>query len=276
LNKIKDRPWGWEGLDMSYIELRHDVIEKGLCVRYGVCVGICPVRVIEFDEARYPILAGQCTGCGACTASCPGADVDFPALSRRVFGREFDVLALQGHTENLFLAHATDPEVRRSGTSGGMVTALLLHLFEHKKIDGAVVVDFDRENPLRSKGILATTAEQIRSAAGSKYCLTPSMAVLQELRNLEGKYAVVALSCQTHGLRKMEEADPKLAAKIACIFGLYCAWNMEPDSHLEAIVSAGFGLEEVSRFYFRGGDWPRGYVVKKKDGTRIKLHSMSY
>lgn len=269
-------PLGMGVVDMSYTELQHDVIEKGLCVRCGVCAGICPLRVIEFDEARYPILTGQCAGCGACTASCPGADVDFPALSRRVFGREFDVLDLQGHTENLFVAHATDPEIRRSGTSGGMVTALLLHLLEHKKIDGAVVVDFDRENPTRSRGILATTAEQIRSAAGSKYCLTPSMAVLQELRKREGRYAVVALPCQIHGLRKMEEADPKLSAKIACIFGLYCACNMEPHSHLEAIVSAGIGREEVARFDFRGGDWPGGYVVEKTDGTRVKLHSMSY
>ena len=44
---------------MGYIELQHDVIEKGLCLRCGVCAGICPARVIEFGQARSQILAEQ-------------------------------------------------------------------------------------------------------------------------------------------------------------------------------------------------------------------------
>lgn len=260
---------------MSFEQLQQDVVSRGLCVRCGTCAGVCPVRVIRFNDERFPVLTGRCTSCGLCTQCCPGADVDLPGLSRRLFNTGYDPEDLQGYTENLFVAHPVDNAVRFAGASGGLVTGLLLYLLEKGEIDGAVVVGMDPDRPYCSKGFLATTAQDIRDAAQSKYCLTPSMEVVQELRGRKGKFAVVALPCQIHGLRKLETVDPGLADKIAYIFGLYCNCNLEPNGHLEAIEACGIGLDEVARFDFRGGGWPGGFFVRKKDGTEVPLHSIN-
>ena len=86
---------------------------------------------------------------------------------------------------------------------------------------------------------------------------------------------MVALPCQIHGLRKMEEADPNLSNKIACILGLYCNCNLEPNGHVEAIQTCKIQLSDVARFDFRGGGWPGGFFVVKKDGQKIPLHTIN-
>ena len=148
-----------------------------------------------------------------------------------------------------------------------MVTALLLYLLEKWQIDGVVIVGPDPETPYLIKGILATTPEEIKAGAQSKYCITPSMEVLQEIRKRKGKFAVVALPCQIHGLRKLAQADPGLYKKIEVIFGLYCACNLEPNAHLEIMQVAGIDKEEISAFYHREGDWPGGMAVRNKDNS---------
>ena len=71
---------------MSFEQLNMHVIAQGLCVRCGLCVGVCPVQVISLNGDGYPQLTGKCTGCEFCNSCCPGGDVDFPALSQRVQG----------------------------------------------------------------------------------------------------------------------------------------------------------------------------------------------
>lgn len=260
---------------MSFTRLQQEVIEQGLCARCGLCAGICPVQVISFDELNYPQLNGKCTDCGFCIRCCPGGEVDFPALSQRLFQEEYDSDDLQGYTENLFVAHPREREVRYSGASGGLVTGLLLYMLQKGEIDGALVVTMDPEKPYRTKGIVATTEEQIRDAAQSKYCITPSMEALSQLRKRKGRFAVVALPCQIHGLRKLEEVDPGLARKIVCILGLYCNCNLEPNGHVEAIRACNVQLDDVARFDFRGGGWPGGFYVRKKDGEQVPLHTIN-
>lgn len=237
-----------------------------------MCVGVCPHNILGLDENSYPVLQGDCTSCGFCSGCCPGAEVDYPALSRQVFHEPYDEQSLQGHVDNLYVVHPENREIRYAGASGGVVTGLLDYLLRHKKIDGAIVVGMDRSTPYKTKGLLATTREEIQACAQSKYCVTPSMAVLQEVRRKKGRFAVVALPCQVHGLRKLETVDPSLAKKIGYIFGLYCHCTLDVNGHEEAIRAFGIPLEDVAAFQFRGGGWPGGFFVVKKDGTQVRLH----
>lgn len=260
---------------MSFEELQQRIIKNGLCARCGMCVGVCPVSAIGVNEDSYPRLIDRCTDCGFCTKCCPGGEVDFPALSKSVFGRPYIPETLEGYVENRFVCHSINEEDRSNGASGGMVTSLLVYLLERGEIDGAVVVSMDSEVPYRTQGILATNVDEIRHAAKSKYCVTPSMEVFQEIRNREGRFAVVALPCQIHGLRKMADVDPSLSEKIACILGLYCNSNMNLNGHIEALEVSGVPLDDVARFEFRGGDWPGYFYVTKKNGSSIALHTIN-
>ncbi len=133
----------------------------------------------------------------------------------------------------------------------------------------------DSEKGYLTKGVLATTAQEIRDATQSKYCITPSMEVLKTIRKTKGRFAVVALPCQIHGLRKIEQVDPSLSNKISYYFGLFCNCNLEINGHIEAMQACGIKLDDVEKFYFRGGGWPGGFHVRKKDGSEQSLHTIN-
>ncbi|WP_417908597.1 Coenzyme F420 hydrogenase/dehydrogenase, beta subunit C-terminal domain [Candidatus Electronema sp. PJ] len=257
----------------SFAQLREAVIKQELCTRCGICVGVCPVGALSLDEQCFPQLSGRCAACGLCAECCPGADVDLPALALDLSGQVYDWRNLTGYVENTYVAHALDEKTRAAGASGGVVTALLLYLLKKGQIDGAVIVAPEPGDPCLTRGILATTPEEIRNAAQSKYCVTPSMEMLREVRARQGKFAVVALPCQIHGLRKLAKADPALFSKIELILGLYCTCTMNPEGHLEALQAAGIRREEVARFHFRGPGWPGGMSAEKKDGSLVLLHA---
>lgn len=258
----------------GYEDLEREVISKGLCTRCGVCGGVCPVEVIGLDDNEFPVLDGQCTACGLCVKVCPGADVDYPFLSGSIFGSVYEPQTLEGYAERTFVGHAADPLIRNSGASGGLVTGLLTYLLDRGEIDGAIVVRMDTEDPLRSKGILATTKEQLLQSARSKYCITPAMRALGSIRNEKGRFAVVGLPCQVHGLRKLAAADPKLSDKIEYILGLYCHLSLTPNAHREAILASGIDISDVAAFNFRGGKWPGGFQVIKKNRSEVILNKI--
>jgi coenzyme F420 hydrogenase subunit beta len=261
---------------MNFEELYKDVVEPDLCTRCGICVGVCPVGVIGLGRNNFPVLNGECIDCGFCVKSCPGAEVNFPLLSQQVFNHDYDPDNLQGRVEKVFVAHAADDQIRSTGTSGGLVTALLVYLLNSKAIDGAVVAGFDSDDPCKIKGILATTPEEIVDAAKSKYCISSTMDALQIVRRKKGRFAVVGLPCQVQGLRKLISCDPSLGEKISCIFGLYCHCNMEPYVQLDILKNRCIKPSDITRFNFRGGGWPGGFHVVKKDGTEVSLHSTLY
>ena len=261
---------------MSFTDLDQNVIGPGLCTRCGICAGVCPVRVIHLDTDNFPRLQGECTQCGLCTGCCPGAEVDFPLLSEHLFQVRHDATCLEGYVAKRFVAHARSKGVREAGTSGGVVSALLIHLLESGEIDGAVVAGFDPQEPCRMKGMLATTAEEVLAAAGSKYCLTSSMEALQLLRRKKGRFAVVGLPCQVQGIRKLQMTDPSLARKIYCVFGLYCHCNMEPRVVHDVLAACRIKPSDVERFEFRGGGWPGGFHVRLRDGRNLPLHTTLY
>jgi len=255
--------------------LKQTIIDNDLCTRCGLCKGICPTGVISLNKRGYPFLSGDCVQCGVCVRSCPGGDVNFPMMSQMVFGQDYDPDSLHGYVENMFVCHASDETIRANGTSGGLVTALLIYMLKKNIIDGAVVITMDSNNPCQTTGILATTPEEIIASSQSKYCITPSMEVLSQIRKKKGTFAVVGLPCQVHGLRKLQHSDPALASKIGYIFGLYCACNMEPYGHVEAMKACKIEPDEVEKFMFRGGDWPGGYYVERKDGRKGRIHPIS-
>ena len=261
---------------MNFEALYSKVIEPGLCTRCGICVGGCPAIAIGFGRDNYPELIDKCTDCGICIRCCPGAEVDFSLLSRQVFNGSYVPDNLQGHVEQLFVGHTTDGQIRQIGTSGALVTGLLVYLLKNNIIDGAVVTVLDHDDPCKTKGVLATTSEEIIDAAKSKYCISSSMEALQTVRRKKGRFAVVGLPCQVQGLRKLMACDPLLEKKIFCVLGLYCHCIMEPFIQRDILKSKGIDASDIMRFDFRGGRWPGGFHVVNKEGRGILLHTTLY
>lgn len=49
------------------------IINQKLCKKCGICVNICPRKVLEPDDAGlpHPARRGKCTSCEQCVIHCP-------------------------------------------------------------------------------------------------------------------------------------------------------------------------------------------------------------
>ena len=243
--------------------LQQEVINSGLCMGCGTCVAVCPEDCLYIDEIE-PKYKGGCIYCGACYNSCPGRHLPMEELENMAFGQtrsdEHDAL---GVYNSLFSGHAIDPDTRKRGTAGGVVTALLISLLEEGSITGAVAVTFDEVKPWKPIPVICRTKDEILKAAKSKYSFTPQVAVLREAK-AQDRLAFVSLPCQAEGLRKAELAGNAFDS-VKVTIGICCAMNARLSGTVNLIErELGLNLDEVESISYRARDYPGGFAVVTK------------
>jgi coenzyme F420 hydrogenase subunit beta len=174
------------------------------------------------------------------------------------------------------VGHAHDAEIRWDAASGGIVTALLIAGLRKGLFDGALVTLMNPEAPLEPMPILATTEQEIKAAAGSKYCPVASNVRLREILDAEGRFAVVGLPCHIHGLRMAQTRIPKLRRKVAVCISLFCGLNMSPLGTRVALNKRQVPIDQVTELRYRGEGWPGALQVQLRDGQMYREHLYSY
>ena len=238
----------------------------------GTCEGTCPAQAIRMrvHERRgqyFPAVDETlCTQCGLCLKVCPGVGVDFDGLTKQLLHSVSpgDIL---GSYRSCHFAHANDLELRYSGSSGGLVTALLLHCLEKGVIDGALVAGVDPNEPMRPTTIIARSRREVAAACGSKYSPTNIGSALREILARDERFAVVGLPCQLHGIRKLEASSVELRRKVVLHFGLFCSNNNTFLATEYFLRKKRISPDEVRSIRYRDKGWPGVITVTKTDGT---------
>ncbi len=216
-----------------------------------------------------------CTQCGLCHQACPGHGVDFESLNDTLFGDVPEDIAL-GRYLGCYIGHANDGAIRHDCSSGGLVSSLLIFALEESLIDGALVTRMRADNPLRPEPFIATTREQILSAAGSKYCPVAAGAALDEILNTRGRFAVVGLPCHIQGIRKAEQQIPRLSERIRYRMAIACSLDYSFRGTEHVLGSLGIRPDEVESLQYRGRGWPGSMSIRLKDGTERTLPLAQY
>jgi coenzyme F420 hydrogenase subunit beta len=235
----------------TFTDLIQEVQERGLCHHCGGCVAFCTAinyGALELGKDGRPHYRDRekCIECGICYSICPEInelDEDIKTL--------VGWSAPMGRILGTATAKAADPEVQARGTDGGVVTALLLHLFDQGRIDAAIVSK--KVGPFQRHPWLALSREDILEAAGFHFDTLPTIAHFSEVystyspsimelkdvtRKTLNRVAFVGTPCQINALRRMEVLGVVPSDAIKIHFGLFCAGNFQ------------FGPEER----FRGTD----------------------
>lgn len=251
-------------------------IDNELCHGCGTCVGLCPISAIEMKKndtlgVYVPQLNNdKCNDCELCYKVCPGYSVDFKNLSGSFLNSLHNNVFL-GSYRNCYTGYTQDNHIRYNSASGGLVTSILLWLLEKRVIDGAVVTKMDEKRPLEPRAFIARSPNEIISAARSKYCPVPLNVTLKEVIEADGKFAVVGIPCQLHGIRKAQSINKRLNEKIIVSLGVFCgmAWNFLATEML--IQKMGIVKEDIQKLDYRGGGWPGRLLITLKDGKTKKL-----
>ena len=234
------------------------IVQDGLCHHCGACIGFCPVGTFGLDENAYPIQVDKCIDCNICVRDCSGIEVDYDGIGTRLFGENYQYGSFTGWTEETYIGHAKDNEIRRNGASGGVVTQLLAHLIDTKQIAGAVVVIEDPDEPARGKGIIARNRDDLLKSQQSRYTTAPALAALQEIQKEDGPFALVGLPCQIHALRKHQMFSSSWKRRVPIVIGLFCHFNLPMSAVKETARTLGPKRERLLHAEFRSKD-PRGW-----------------
>jgi coenzyme F420 hydrogenase subunit beta len=245
----------------TFEDLIGEVQKPGLCHRCGGCVTFCTAvnyAALELDAEGKPRYADRdkCIECGLCYTICPEIDELDLEVQDRV-GWQPPI----GRVLETAVARAADAAVRDRATDGGVVTALLLHLFRSGRIDGAIVTR--QSGPFQREPYLATSEKEILAAAGfffdtshgmkrySDYYMTFSQVrefgplIQQGLQRV----AFVGTPCQIQAVRRMQTLNIIPADAIKFCLGLFCSGNFVFGAKQQHKIAAigGFQWEEVSR-----------------------------
>jgi len=254
------------------------VVKNGLCVGCGVCKAACPRKAIKMvynDDYGmiFPMVNEKtCNGCGICLDVCYGFKVDHK-LNLRIFHNLPD--SIVGNYKGSYIGFATDKTLRVNSTSGGVVTALLLHALEEKIIDGAIVARIEAGNPPRAKCFIATTAEEILSVRGSKYCPVTLAECIEAVEN-DKRYGIVGLPCHIYGIRKLAEHSPKIKNSIHVYLGILCGGMPSYLGTQYLLKIYDMEKQYIKRFEYRGGGWPGRLFIQSEFSDQQKEISVPY
>ncbi|MCD4719453.1 MAG: Coenzyme F420 hydrogenase/dehydrogenase, beta subunit C-terminal domain [Desulfobacula sp.] len=221
----------------TFSHLIQDVQEQGKCNHCGGCVTFCSAvnyGALDIDENGKPCFSNidKCLECGLCYSICPQTNELDEEIKQNAKWQE-----PLGNIIGISITRAKDNEIRQNGTDGGVVTAVLTHLFDSGRIDGAVV---SRNTWHGRIPCLAKTKQEIINSAGSHFnssqgmvqfareysTFSPSIKALSELRfNSLDRLAFVGTPCQIIAIRKMQALHIVPSDSIAICFGLFCSGN---------------------------------------------------
>jgi coenzyme F420 hydrogenase subunit beta len=205
--------------------LEGGVLRRDLCTMCGACASLCPY--LRSWQGRIVKLHDCDLSEGRCYAYCPRTDVDLEALHRNRFGQEEIPLEMGSYRE-VFMARATDPDLRRRAQTGGVVSALADLAMREDVIDTVILTRRDEQH--LPQGWKVCQREQIVDCAGSSYVAGATLEALNRGPWRSGeRIGVVGVPCQVLALAKMRASSLEESApirQIRLVIGLFCTWAL--------------------------------------------------
>ena len=206
-------------------ELLSNVIERGLCIGCGACIGLCPYfRSYRGKTAMlFPCDASE----GRCFDCCPRVEVDLDELSRQHCDVPYRADPL-GHYRSIHTAQAGGKVGEGPFQAGGTVSAVVSFALERGYLDGVVLTD--REGLLPVPRCVTTPGEVLRCGT-SKYTAAPTLsAVNRAMSDGYRRIGAVTTPCQAQALalmqsRRREEHDG--TDPVQLVVGIFCTWSLD-------------------------------------------------
>lgn len=182
-------------------------------------------------------------------AVCPGVKVEHPAGTQ---GQH----PIWGPIVSVQTGHATDPEVRRQGSSGGVISALAIHLLHSGQVDFVAQIAVDQQDPLLNTLQVSTTRADVLRAAGSRYAPSAPLQGLRELLATGKRFAFIGKPCDVAALRRYGQHNPAIKRQIPYMLSFMCAGVPSIKGTHQVIRALGATPEKVISFRYRGDGWP--------------------
>jgi coenzyme F420 hydrogenase subunit beta len=252
------------------IQTLRDVVDWGLCTGCGACLVACERQGLALVDdlrrgRRIAFTDPACANCTRCLEVCPGAALDGAGAT----DDEPDEAALDtefGRVYEIWSGYATDPQIRRAASSGGLLTALALYCLEREEMAGVLHTGADAGQPWRNQSVISTTRAQLLGHAGSRYAPSSPCAGLldggDELRPL----VFIGKPCDVAGVHHLMAQDDRLQHRIGLNLTFFCAGTPATQATLDLLAQQNIPAATVTGLRYRGDGWPGGFRAQTRHG----------
>jgi coenzyme F420 hydrogenase subunit beta len=197
-------------------------------------------------------------------AACPGAVVE-------PWPQEATSHPYWGPHRRVMTGAATDPTTRFEGSSGGAISALLIHALETGLVDRVVQVGADSQQPTRNRLVVSRTRDEVLARAGSRYTASSPLAGIEAELAAGGAFAFVGKPCDASALRRLARVDARVARHAPLVLSFFCGGIPSHDGVARILGAMGVPAETVTAFRYRGRGWPGNCVAETSTGEAREM-----
>lgn len=256
------------------------VVKSGLCVGCGGCAVAAPAEIgMRLSEAGTYLPVARAGGeledlddatLERASAVCPFSDSarNEDSIGEELFADEdVEHHPAIGFHRKIVAGHVASADFRERGTSGGMTSWVLSRLLATGAVDAVVHVASTLEglpNPL-SRYTISRSVDDLLGGRKSRYHVQTLSEVINEVKTVPGRYAVVGVPCFIKAVRLMADADPVIAERVVFTTSLFCG-HLKSTLYSEYLGwSVGLQPREVEDIDYRHkepGRPPNRYCAK--------------
>ncbi len=245
------------------------------------------------------VLKGDlCTGCGACAGVSDSAIS--MAIDARGYARPVQHAALSNDQEasvrqvctglsaapwpqasgcddfwgpwhQVMSGHATDAAVRQGASSGGGISALLIHALETGLVDAVVQTGADPDQPTRNITRISETRADVLACYGSRYGPSSPLSAIGGLLDDPRRFAFVGKPCDVSALRLLAQRDARVDARFPVMLSFFCAGVPSLAGTDRILDRLGVKADDLAAFRYRGDGWPGYATATRRDGTVARM-----
>jgi len=216
-----------------------------------------PERTDDFSAAEEATLL----------AACPGVI----ARPRQLLDVEPD--PVWGAHGTMALAWAGDPTVRFEAATGGVLTALGMHLVSSGQVAFVLHVGQRPGDGFDNHWVMSDTAEDVFANKGSRYGPVAPLAGVEAALRRNEPFALIAKPCDAAALHALAAVDERVDRLCTHRLVMVCGGASRLTKSVHAAADFGLAPDQVDSIRYRGHGNPGPTVIFDRDGNE---HTLSY
>lgn len=246
------------------------VTQGDLCAGCGLCSAISPAgaisMIVSSDGFLRPRQAAEIPAEveNLIASTCPALRVTRSA-------NDIEVHPLWGPIVSVHRGYASDASLRHHASSGGALSAVLVHLLESGTVDFVVQTVASADSPLANAIAESVGREDVFRAAGSRYAPSAPLGSLRMHLQRPGRFAFVGKPCDIAALQQLRRHDPRIADRVPVLVSFFCAGVPSLHGGREILRKLEAHEADVVSFRYRGDGWPGYSTATLRDGTDLRM-----
>lgn len=265
------------------------VVDNDMCIGCGLCAAQCKTNAIQMKLNNFGFYTANVSNDSECDDDCinvcpfnpkPDDTVKTENEIASLFLTESNKLHKKiGRYINTYAGYSA--KHRLTSSSGGIATYTLTELMRRGVIQHVISVKNGADNSQHYIYSISSSIEELRCTAKTKYYPVTLADALKELKNLDGKVAIVGVACFIKAIRLAQLYNPEFSEKIVFLIGIICG-GIKSLFFAEYLASkAGVSVTDYSQPEFRikdhsstASDYSYGCLDKNKQQKTIKMRTV--